>query len=117
MAENIDEKLALLIEKFDGSSFQYNHHCGTCGAFAYSDCFSCKKCKSKDFIKKAIPFSTSGSAIEKLICWMKEKSKINTACKSALKSISRANVEWINSDSSPDVYRQRVILTCVTAIC
>ena len=92
-----NEELAALIVKFDHkASWAYNQYCGYCARFLYADDINnkcCKKCKTSTdkAISRAIPFSTSATAIEKLINWQREDKLLNAA---ASRKIAEIMYNW-----------------------
>jgi len=110
--EYTNDNIAFLITRRDPSaeSWVYNKHCGHCGKFLYQDEHKCRKCKtsSRNNIKRPIPFLSSATAIEKLICWLRRKGH-----NELLSKVIDIYLMWVKSDRSPESYKLEIVITCV----
>ena len=112
MVRNISiEELAALILKSDStaSNWVYNRYCGCCAKYLYPEELEqgcCKKCKAgvDISIDRPIPFSSSGTAIEKLLLWA--RSHIS---KLSLDILVVIYGEFLDGNIDLQTYRQRVI--------
>ena len=103
-----NEHLADLIAKIDPISKQwvYNRHCGYCGRFMYVDEVKCKKCRTAVCpILRPIPFSSSATAIEKLLIWLRNTQRVDL-----LNLVIRIITEWARSDQDAETYRLQIVI-------
>lgn len=118
----INEQLAEIIIQIDPSAdWIFNKYCGFCGKFLYSEDLSaklCKKCKSKtvDCVKHPIPVLTSGTAFEKVVQWIRDKTFANRdesekleVYQSILKSIENITHRWMHTTMDPLEYHEMVL--------
>lgn len=101
----------MLILKSDpmAGSWIYNRYCGCCAKYLYPEELElgcCKKCKAgiDISIDRPIPFSSSGTAIEKLLVWA--RSHIS---KLALDMLVVIYGEFLEGNIDLQTYRQRTI--------
>jgi hypothetical protein len=116
-----NQEIADLIYKIDpDADWIYNNYCSFCGQFLYPEHLLkklCKKCQNSTStsIKRTISFVTSGTALEKVLLWIKNKHLANRDEDVAaiyyvlLLRILDVTNEWLLSGMDTFDYRQRTI--------
>lgn len=111
-----NENLAQLIIKHDytASSWVFNYYCSNCARFLYQDDLAsgiCKKCKTKTEtpVGHPIPFTTSATALEKLIIWVRDFQGIRLGLDKALVMIQSEFQFWLSTTCQTCVYRQSIV--------
>lgn len=99
----------------DADKWVYNRYCRYCGKFIHpEDGAECPKCKTptSNPVKRALPFLSSATAIEKLIIWVRR----DGASPQLVNRISEIFDQWIKSARSPETYRLEIVIACVNAL-
>lgn len=114
-----NETLAELICQVDqNGDWVYNEYCSYCGRYLYiEESVECKKCHTsvKSAIKRPLPFMTSGTAIEKLLLWVRNKYIANRddcdkqkVLGKLLQEIQGYFESWMSSDLETYDYHQAI---------
>lgn len=111
-----NEELAVLILKADpdARAWVYNRYCGYCARFLYPEDVArgrCKKCNTKtdNAIGRPLPFLTSGTAIEKLIIWVRDMARDGKIPHSVFEKMYDAIDDWMSSRQSNDDFHQALV--------
>lgn len=112
-----NEAVSEAICKIDSEAdkWVYNRYCRYCGKFIHpEDTNVCAKCKTPttDPVKRALPFLSSATAIEKLIVWVRRDA---SNCK-LTERIGDIFGQWVISNRSPETYRLEIVIACVNAL-
>ncbi len=110
----INDKLAIAITDIDKSAneWAFNKYCNQCGKFMFSEDLQagrCRKCLApvSDAIKRALPFSTSPTAMFKLLEWVRSLDD-NVGI---LENISSSYHGWLFSNQSIEELHISIIAT------
>jgi hypothetical protein len=108
-----NEELAMIVLKNDRTArWVFNYYCTRCGRFLQPEDYSsekCRKCKASttDAISHVIPFSSSATAIEKLIDWVIHGSHEKRG--EMVARIMSATSRWLNNDLTSLQCKQTIV--------